>query len=96
MESETIKARRIELVNQHGERTFLLSGGGEDGDDPGITVFGPDGPQAVLIMKIKRENSAPQLILKGLGNSTILINIDKNGPVVYLESDNGAQKSIRP
>jgi hypothetical protein len=96
VESETIRARRIELVNQHGERTFLLSGGGGDGDDPGITIYSPDGPQAVLIMNIKRENSAPQLVFKGLDNSAILFTIDKDGPVVYLESDNGAKKSIRP
>ncbi len=96
MEQDTIRARRIELMNDQGNVGMYLDGGGA-GAEPGIIIYGPDGPQSALAMFVKRgEDSVPQIIINRAGGGTVLITVDNDGPLVYLQDEDGNKQEIRP
>ena len=75
MELESIRTRSIELVNELGEPSLTLEGGGED-RDPGIIVYGPRGPESSVTILVRRDTGLPYIMANTAAGSAVLFTFD--------------------
>ena len=95
-EQDTIRARSIELVDERGEVTLKLDGGGRD-REPGIVVYGPDGPVSALMMVMRRENGMPYIMANTAAGTVVQFTFNPDGtPVVHLREQDGNFRTITP
>jgi hypothetical protein len=96
VEQDTIRARSIELVNEYGDRTLVLDGGGSDAE-PGMIIYSPDGPVAALTILVRREDSMPMFLMNTIGRGAVLISFQPDGqPILHLRAEDGSERSITP
>ena len=96
MEQETIRARTIELVNDQGETTMTLDGGGED-REPGIAVVGPDGDASAIMILVRRDTRVPYIMAKTAAGTVVWLTFDEDGdPKLILWDQDGTHRTIRP
>ena len=96
MEQETIRARTIELVNDQGETTMTLDGGGED-REPGIAVLGPDGDASAIMILVRRDTRVPYIMAKTAAGTVVWLTFDEDGdPKLILWDQDGTHRTIRP
>jgi hypothetical protein len=95
MEQEAIRARTIELVNDRGETTMTLDGGGED-REPGIAIVGPDGDASAVMILVRRDTRVPYIMAKTAGR-VVWLTFDEDGdPKLILWDRDGTRRTIRP
>jgi hypothetical protein len=95
MDQETIRARTIELVNDRGEITMTLDGGGGD-REPGIAIVGPDGDAPAIMMLVRRDTRVPYIMAKTAGR-VVWLTFDEDGdPKLILWDRDGTRRTIRP
>jgi hypothetical protein len=95
MEQEAIRARTIELVNDQGETTMTLDGGGED-REPGIAIVGPDGDASAVMILVRRDTRVPYIMAKTAGR-VVWLTFDEDGdPKLILRDRDGTHRTIRP
>lgn len=96
MEQDTIRARSIELVNERGERSLVLDGGGGD-REPGIIIYGPDGPASAVALLVRRENGMPYFMANTAAGTAVQFTFNPDGtPVVHLRDQDGNYRTITP
>ena len=98
MAKDVIKARRIELTDAQGNLRLVLDGGedSEDGD-PGVIVYGPDGPVSGAAMKVGWESGRPFVYLSTVGGGLVLVTIDEEGKsLIHMRGEDGAEGSFSP
>jgi hypothetical protein len=96
MEQETIRARTIELVNDRGETTMTLDGGGED-REPGIAVVGPDGDASAIMILVRRDTRVPYIMAKTATGTVVWLTFDVDGdPKLIFWDQDGTHRTIRP
>jgi riboflavin biosynthesis pyrimidine reductase len=95
MEQEAIRARTIELVNDRGETTMTLDGGGED-REPGIAIVGPDGDAPAVMILVRRDTRVPYIMAKTAGRVVWLTFDEDGGPELILRDRDGTHRTIRP
>ena len=96
MEQETIRARSIELVNDRGETTMTLDGGGEE-REPGIAVVGPDGDASAIMILVRRDTQVPYIMAKTATGTVVWLTFDEDGdPKLILWDQDGTHRTIRP
>jgi hypothetical protein len=96
MEQQTIRARTIELVNNQGETTMTLDGGGED-REPGIAVVGPDGDASAIMILVRRDTRVPYIMAKTAAGTVVWLTFDEDGdPKLILWGQDGTHRTIRP
>ena len=94
MEREPIRARSIELVNERGEPSLTLDGGGGD-LDPGIIVYGPRGPESSVTILVRRDTGMPYIMANTPAGSAVLLTFDQDGePEVHLRNTDGDDRTI--
>lgn len=95
MEQDTIRARSIELVNERGERSLVLDGGGGD-REPGLVVYGPEGQSAVAII-VRLEDGVPNIMATSAAGTAIQATFDPDGtPVVNVRDTDGEDRRVFP
>jgi hypothetical protein len=95
MEQETIRARTIELVNDRGETTMTLDGGGGD-REPGIAIAGPDGDASAVMILVRRDTRVPYIMAK-IAGTVVWLTFDEDGdPKLILWDRDGTRRTIRP
>jgi len=95
MEQGTIRARTIELVNDRGETTMTLDGGGED-REPGIAIVGADGDASALMILVRRDTRVPYIMAK-TADTVVWLTFEEDGdPTLILQDRDGAHRTIRP
>jgi hypothetical protein len=95
MEQETIRARIIELVNDRGETTMTLDGGGGD-REPGIAIAGPDDGASAVMILVRRDTRAPYIMAKTAG-TVVWLTFDEDGdPKLIVWDRDGTSRTIRP
>jgi hypothetical protein len=69
---EIVRAQRMELTDENGNTTLVLTGTELRGN-PGLALHGPDGPGSAnpLTVEIDRENGIPTLYLNSPGGGFI-------------------------
>ena len=98
MEQETIRARTIELVNDRGETTMTLDGGGED-REPGIAIVGTDdGDASAVMILVRRDTRVPYIMAKTAAGTVVWLTFDEEDgdPKLILRDRDGAHRTIRP
>ena len=96
MEQETIRARTIELVNDRGETTMTLDGGGGD-REPGIAIIGPDGNASAVMILVRRDTRVPYIMAKTAAGTVVWLTFDEDGdPNLILWDQDGTHRTIRP
>ena len=94
MEGDTIRARSIELVDERGEVTLTLDGGGGD-REPGISVYGPRGPESAVTILVRRDTGRPYIMANTAVGSRVLLTFDQNGdPEVHLRDSDGIDRTL--
>jgi hypothetical protein len=95
MEQETIRARTIELVNDRGETTMTLDGGGED-REPGIAIAGPDGDASAVMILVRRDTRVPYIMAK-TADTVVWLTFDEDGdPKLIFWDRDGTCRTVRP
>jgi hypothetical protein len=95
MEQETIRARTIELVNDRGETTMTLDGGGEE-REPGIAIATDDGYASAVMILVRRDTRVPYIMAKTAG-AVMWLTFDEDGdPKLILRDRDGTHRTIRP
>ena len=77
MEQDTIRTKSIGLVNEHGERTMTLDGGGNR--EPGIVICGPKGPMSAVTLLVRRENEMPYIMVNTAIGTVVQFTFDRTG-----------------
>jgi hypothetical protein len=95
MEQETIRARTIELVNDRGETTMTLDGGGGD-REPGIAIIGPNGDAPAIMILVRRDSRVPYIMAKAAGTVVWLTFDEDRDPTLILWDRDGTHRTIRP
>ena len=96
MEQDTIRARSIELVNERGERTLVLDGGGE-GREPGMIVYGTDGPASAVTILVRRDTGMPYIMANTAAGTVVLLTFEPDGtPTIQLRDQDGNERIINP
>jgi hypothetical protein len=96
MEQETIRARTIELVNDRGETTMTLDGGGGD-REPGIAIIGPDDNASAVMILVRRDTRVPYIMAKTAAGTVAWLTFDEDGdPNLILWDRDGTHRTIRP
>jgi riboflavin biosynthesis pyrimidine reductase len=95
MEQETIRARTIELVNDRGETTMTIDGGGED-REPGIAIVGRDGDASAVMILVRRDTRVPYIMAKTAG-TVVWLTFDEEGDLkLILRDQDGTHRTFRP
>jgi riboflavin biosynthesis pyrimidine reductase len=96
MEQGTIRARTIELVNDRGETTMTLDGGGGD-REPGIAIVGPNGDAPAVMILVRRDTRVPYIMAKTATGTVVWLTFDEDGdPKLILWDRDGTHRTIRP
>ena len=94
MERETIRARSIELVDERGEVSLRLDGGGGD-RQPGIIVYGPRGPESAVTILVRRDTGRPYIMASTAAGSRVVLTFDHNeDPEVHLRDTDGIDRTL--
>jgi hypothetical protein len=94
VELEPIRARSIELVNERGEISLVLDGGGGD-HEPGIIVYGPSGPESAVTILVRRETGMPYIMANTAAGTAVLFTFDQDGePELHLRDADGNDRTI--
>jgi hypothetical protein len=98
VEQETIRARRIELYDDQGQRRLALEGG-DDTTSPGIVVVGPPGPggdpTSTAILLVGQDNGLPYFALHSYDGAIVVITFGEAGqPRIALRDAEGRTRSI--
>src|SRR5215204_3740307 len=94
VERETIRARSIELVDERGEVSLKLDGGGGD-REPGIIVYGPRGPESAVTILVRRDTGRPYIMTNTAAGTVVLFTFDQNGnPEIHLRDRDGSERTI--
>ena len=94
MEERTIQARSIELVDERGETSLVLEGGGGD-HEPGIIVYGPDGPLSAVTILVRRDTGMPYIMANTPAGTAVLFTFEPDGtPAIYLRGPDGNERTI--
>jgi hypothetical protein len=93
-EQETIRARSIELVDERGEVSLTLDGGGGD-REPGIIVYGPRGPEPAVMILVRRDTGRPYIMANTAAGSRVVLTFDQNwDPEVHLRDTDGIDRTL--
>lgn len=96
MDQDTIRARSIELVDEYGQPSLKLDGGGGD-REPGIIIYGPDGPESSIALLVRRENGMPYIMANTAAGTVVQFTFNPDGtPVVHLRDQDGDYRTITP
>ena len=94
MELESIRTRSIELVNELGEPSLTLEGGGED-RDPGIIVYGPRGPESSVTILVRRDTGIPYIMANTAAGSAVVFTFDQDGePEIHVRDTDGQDRTL--
>jgi hypothetical protein len=94
VERETIRARSIELVDERGEVSLKLDGGGGD-REPGIIVYGPRGPESAVTILVRRDTGRPYIMANTAAGSRVVLTFDHNeDPEVHLRDTDGIDRTL--
>ena len=94
VERETIRARSIELVDERGEVSLKLDGGGGD-REPGIIVYGPRRQESAVTILVRRDTGRPYIMANTAAGSAVLLNFDQNGDSeVHLRDTDGIDRTL--
>ena len=94
MEQETIRARSIELVDERGEVSLKLDGGGGD-REPGIIVYSPSGPESAVTILVRRDTGRPYIMANTAAGSRVVLTFDHNeDPEVHLRDTDGIDRTL--
>jgi hypothetical protein len=94
MEQEAIRARSIELVNDLGEPSLMLDGGGGD-SDAGIIVYGPRGPESSVTILVRRDTGMPYIMANTEAGSAVLFTFDQDGePEIHVRDTDGQDRTL--
>jgi riboflavin biosynthesis pyrimidine reductase len=95
MEQEAIRARTIELVDDRGETTMTLDGGGEE-REPGIAIVGSDGDASAVMILVRRDTRVPYIMAK-TADRVVWLTFDEEGdPKLILWDRDGTHRTFRP
>lgn len=96
MEQDTIRARSIELVNERGELSLVLDGGGGD-KEPGMTVYGPDGPASAVTILVRHDTGMPHIMANTAAGTVVLLTFAPDGtPSIQIRDKDGNDRTITP
>lgn len=96
MEEEPIRARSIELVDENGNPSLKLDGGGGE-REPGIIIYGPNGTESSIGILVRRENGMPYIMASTAQGTVVQFTFNPDGtPVVNLRDQDGDHRTITP
>jgi len=91
MEQDTIRARRIELIDENGTtRAFLQA---KSQGVSGLFVVSPEG--SGMSATIGMYNGIPYLVLGGEGAGTVYASLNSHGPYVRVSDGKGKHKTFK-
>ncbi len=98
MEQDTIRARRIELYDDRGQRRLALEGG-DDTIHPGLFVLGPPGPKgnhkSAAMLVVGHDNGLPYYALLSDAGAVVTITFGEEGqPRIALRGVDGSYRVI--
>ena len=94
VERETIRVRSIELVDERGEVSLKLDGGGGD-REPGIIVYSPRGPESAVTILVRRDTGRPYIMANTAAGSRVVLTFDHNeDPEVHLRDTDGIDRTL--
>jgi hypothetical protein len=98
VEQGTIRARRIELYDNRGQRRLALEGG-DDATSPGLVVVGPPGPEgnptSVAMLTVGQDNGLPYYALHSDEGAVVMITFGEAGqPRIALRDAAGNTRTI--
>jgi hypothetical protein len=89
-----IRARSIELLNEHADITLALDGGGGE-REPGIIVYGHHGPESAVTILVRRDTGMPYIMANTAAGSVVLLTFDQNRePEVHLRDTDGIDRTL--
>ena len=95
MTEEVIRAKRIELVDDEGNLKLVMDGGEARGDDyPGLTVYGPDGPNSVAAIHVDPERGVPAIWLTTAGGGAIMVTFSDGIGLVHIRNEDGTEGTL--
>ncbi len=97
LEQETIRARRIELEDDEGNLKLVLEGGKARGEEnPGLIVYGPDGPASGVAISVNLESGVPYIAAYTVGDGRMLLTFFDGVAVVQMKNEDGTEGTLTP
>src|SRR5215203_449414 len=69
--------------------------GGRGDREPGIIVYGPDGPLSAVTLLVRRDTGMPYIMANTPAGTAVLFTFEPDGtPAIYLRGPDGNERTI--